>query len=74
MTPQLWPEIEKALRDSRFFILMADPLSAQSEWVRMEVNYWLEMNGAAVREVTTQARIGIGYSGEEWQRAVRRCR
>jgi hypothetical protein len=26
MTPRLWPEIEKALRDSRFFILLADPV------------------------------------------------
>ena len=43
MTPQLWPEIEKALRDSRFFILMADPLSAQSEWVQKEVTCWLGM-------------------------------
>src|SRR5215469_361325 len=37
MTPQLWPEIEKALRSSRFFILMGDPLSAQSEWVKREL-------------------------------------
>ena len=41
MTPSLWPDIEKALRDSRFFILMADPLSAQSEWVQKEVACWL---------------------------------
>jgi hypothetical protein len=43
MTPQLWPEIEKALHSSRFFILMADPLSAQSEWVQKEVACWLTM-------------------------------
>ena len=43
MTPQLWPEIEKALRNSRFFILMADPLSAESEWVQREVACWLGM-------------------------------
>jgi len=46
MTPQLWPEIEKALRSSRFFILMGDPLSAQSEWVKREVACWLEMGRA----------------------------
>jgi WD40 repeat protein len=46
MTPRLWPEIEKALRASRFFILMADPRSAQSEWVQKEVACWLETNGA----------------------------
>ena len=37
MTPRLWPDIEKALQDSRFFILIADPLSPQSEWVQKEV-------------------------------------
>jgi tetratricopeptide (TPR) repeat protein len=46
MTPRLWPEIEKALRSSRFFILMADPLSAQSEWVQKEVACWLDMGRA----------------------------
>jgi hypothetical protein len=46
MTPSLWPDIEKALRDSRFFILMADPLSARSEWVQKEVACWLGMERA----------------------------
>jgi TIR domain len=46
MTPKLWPEIEKALRDSRFFILMADPLSAKLEWVHKEVGCWLGMERA----------------------------
>jgi TIR domain len=46
MTPRLWPDIEKALRDSRFFILMADPLSAKSEWVQQEVACWLGMERA----------------------------
>ena len=46
MTPKLWPEIERALRDSRFFILMADPLSKESEWVQKEVNCWLKLGRA----------------------------
>jgi hypothetical protein len=46
MTPRLWPEIERALRNSRFFILMADRKSAQSEWVQKEVACWLEMGRA----------------------------
>jgi tetratricopeptide (TPR) repeat protein len=46
MTPQLWPTIEKALRDSRYFILMADPQSAESEWVQKEVACWLGMGRA----------------------------
>jgi hypothetical protein len=43
MTPKLWPEIEKALQNSRFFVLMADPRSAQSEWVQREIDCWLGM-------------------------------
>jgi hypothetical protein len=43
MTPKLWPKIQQALQESRFFILMADPLSTQSEWVQNEVAYWLSM-------------------------------
>src|SRR5580704_1382055 len=46
MTPKLWPEIEKALRSSHFFILMADPRAAQSEWVQKEVACWLSMRRA----------------------------
>ena len=46
MTPKLWPEIERKLRDSRFFILMADPLSKESEWVQKEVNCWLKLGRA----------------------------
>ena len=43
MTPKLWPEIEQALQKSRFFILMAEPLSARSEWVQKEVACWLNI-------------------------------
>jgi hypothetical protein len=46
MTPKLWPTIESALRDSRFLILMADPVSAQSDWVKKEVSCWLAMKRA----------------------------
>src|SRR4029077_15753808 len=39
-------ENEKVPPSSRSFILMADPLSAQSEWVKREVACWLEMGRA----------------------------
>ena len=58
MTPRLWPDIEKALQDSRFFILMADPLSAQSEWVQKEVAYWLGMERAANLLIVWEAESG----------------
>jgi TIR domain len=39
--PGLWSAMERALRDSDFFILLASPESASSEWVNREVDDWL---------------------------------
>src|SRR5258708_38284745 len=44
-TPHLWPTIEQALGQSRFFILLASPEAAASKWVNKEVAYWLGHNG-----------------------------
>ena len=41
-TPQLWPAIERALRQSRFLIFLASPQSAASRWCSREVEFWLE--------------------------------
>ena len=43
-TPQLWPSIEQALGQSRYFILLASPEAAASKWVNKEVAYWLDHN------------------------------
>ena len=43
-TPHLWPTIEQALGQSRFFLLLASPEAAASKWVNKEVGYWLEHN------------------------------
>jgi tetratricopeptide (TPR) repeat protein len=43
-TPHLWPSIEFALGQSRFFILFASPEAAASKWVNKEVAYWLDHN------------------------------
>jgi tetratricopeptide (TPR) repeat protein len=43
-TPHLWPTIEQALGQSRFFILLASPEAAASKWVNKEVSYWLDHN------------------------------
>lgn len=42
VTAELWPEIERALADSDWFVLMASPQSAQSHWVNQEIRWWLE--------------------------------
>src|SRR4051812_46142417 len=41
MTPELWPALEAALGESEWFLLMASPESACSDWVRKEVCWWL---------------------------------
>jgi hypothetical protein len=43
-TPHLWPTIEQALGQSRYFILLASPEAAASRWVDKEVAYWIENN------------------------------
>jgi WD40 repeat protein len=39
--PALWPAIERALAESEYFLLMASPEAANSNWVRQEINWWL---------------------------------
>src|SRR5262245_18816299 len=40
-SPALWPSILKHLSDSRWFILLACPASAQSPWCVKETAWWL---------------------------------
>jgi len=42
VTPALWPSIEAALLDSEYFLLLASPDAAASEWVQREVAWWLD--------------------------------
>jgi WD40 repeat protein len=39
-TPALWGSIVEALGASEYFILLASPAAANSQWVRDEVGYW----------------------------------
>jgi WD40 repeat protein len=43
--PDLWGSIERALDDSEYFILLASPPAADSQWVAKEVEYWLKHRG-----------------------------
>jgi WD40 repeat protein len=45
VNPSLWGEIETALRNSSFFVLLASPNAATSKWVDREVEYWLAHKG-----------------------------
>ena len=41
VNPHLWGSIEKALDESRYFVLLASPTAAQSPWVGREIEHWL---------------------------------
>jgi WD40 repeat protein len=40
--PDLWGTVERALRESHYFVLLASPEAARSEWVAREVAWWQE--------------------------------
>ncbi len=42
----LWPTIERALVEARYFILILSPAAAASQWVDNEVRWWLHYKGA----------------------------
>ena len=46
ITPALWPSIEAVLLDSEYFLLLASPEAAASEWVQREVACWLDRRSA----------------------------
>ena len=41
VSPHAWPEIEAALKNSEFFVLLASPAAAESKWVKRETSFWL---------------------------------
>lgn len=45
--PALWNAIESALGESEYFLLLASISSAQSEWVKREIDWWLTNRGPA---------------------------
>jgi len=42
VTPALWKAIQTGLETAEYFILLASPEAARSEWVAREVAFWLE--------------------------------
>lgn len=45
--PALWQSIQQALGNTHYFLLLASPESADSEWVQREIAYWFENNSPA---------------------------
>jgi WD40 repeat protein/tetratricopeptide (TPR) repeat protein len=63
-TPHLWPTIERALDDCRYFILLASPEAAASKWVNKEVVHWLEHNSIDT------LLIGLTYGTLRWDESA----
>lgn len=43
-TAQLGPDMRAAVKESDWFVYLASPQSARSEWVGQEISWWLEDN------------------------------
>jgi WD40 repeat protein len=41
VTPALWSSIQSALDESEYFVLLASPEAARSEWVNKEIQHWV---------------------------------
>ena len=46
--PALWPRIQTALSESKFFVLLASPSAANSRWVQREIQSWLQLHKNSV--------------------------
>ena len=42
LSPNLWYTIENALAESEYFLYLASPQAADSEWVQKEIQYWVK--------------------------------
>ena len=65
LTDKLWPEIQKSLNESEFFILMASPDAARSEWVKKELDEWLRLQRGSTDKLLillTDGEIKWGHS------------
>lgn len=45
LNPSLWGTVQRQLDGSRWFVLLACPESAASQWVRREIDHWCETKG-----------------------------
>ena len=61
VTHELWPSIKEALLQSEYFILLASPEAAQSEWVQREVACWLDE-----RKAPAQLLIVLTHGEVRW--------
>jgi tetratricopeptide (TPR) repeat protein len=71
VSPALWPSIETALHGSEFFILMAAPEAAASQWVNREVEWWRANRSVdTVLIVLTGGELAWGGDDFDWERTT----
>ena len=59
--PWTGPSIRRALDASRWFVLLASPEAARSDWVGKEITYWVSSKGAGhLLVVVTEWHLGLG--------------
>jgi WD40 repeat protein len=46
VTPALWSSIQTALDGSEYFVLLASPEAARSQWVNREIEHWIATKSA----------------------------
>ena len=71
--PALWTSIQKAISASEFFILLASPDAAHSEWVNREVTQWLEVKShlKLLIALTDGSLVWNPESGDfDWERST----
>jgi hypothetical protein len=76
LNPHLWSSIEQALDQSEFFIVLASPRAAQSEWVQREVAHWLSTRSPETLLIvlTDGDIVWDGVAGDFGWAKTRRCR
>ena len=71
VNPHLWSSIQEALEHSRYFVLMASPDAARSEWVNREIESWLsEMPGDRILPVLTDGDLVWDEARNDFDRAA----
>lgn len=69
-SPQLWPNIQKALDASEYLIYMASPVSASSFWVGKEIEYWIANKSLdKLLIVLTEGEIPWDYKNNSFLKA-----
>jgi len=67
VTPAVWPTIETALKESRYLVVLASPDAARSEWVEMEITWWLNNRSTdTLLIVLTAGNIRWNTSGRDF--------